>query len=92
MRVTYRSLPGRGLKGPVAVYEQVGPVSFCCADMCREWGLLIGFGIKGHPRTTSREVNLQTLHPQSSGSIVQGITEIRCCPWCGQEVEVCRVK
>jgi hypothetical protein len=57
-----------------------------------EWGILIGFGVKGHARATSREVNIFTLHPQSTGTIIPGITEIRYCPWCGEEVEVVRVK
>ena len=87
MRVFYRSCRGR-----VTTYEQADPVWFCCQEMRDEWGVLIGFGLKGHPRTTSREVNIFTLHPQVCGAAFPGITEIRYCPWCGEEVEVVRVK
>jgi hypothetical protein len=89
MRVFYRSSrPGR-----VVVYEQVGAARFCCREMRDEWGVLIGFGVKGHARTTSREVNIFTSHhAQASGSRVQGITEVRHCPWCGEEIEVVCVK
>ncbi len=31
-------------------------------------------------------------HMQMSGNRVQGITEVRYCPWCGEEIEVVRVK
>jgi len=88
MRVSYRSCCG----GRVTVYEQKGHLRFCCQEMRDEWGILIGFGVRGHPRTTSREVNLFTLHPQSSGTVIPGITEVRYCPWCGVEIEVVRLK
>jgi hypothetical protein len=88
MRICYRS----GCGGPVTVYEQAGVVHVCCEEMGRQWGILIGFGLKGYPRTTSREVNIFILHPQLSGRIMPGITEIRFCPWCGEEIEVYRVK
>ncbi len=88
MRVSFRSCRCSRVK----VYEQVGAVHFCCEDMRQEWGVLIGFGLKGHPRTTSHEVNIFTLHPQSTGTIMPGITEIRYCPWCGEEIEVVRRK
>jgi hypothetical protein len=92
MKVQYKVIPCDKDNGPLAVYEQAGPVKFCCAEMCQEWNILVGFGIKGHPRTTSREVNVFTQHPQASGSILVGITEIRYCPWCGERIELCRVK
>lgn len=88
MRVSYRSRRNRR----VTVYEQTGPLDFRCEEMRDEWGVLIGFGIKGHPRTRSREVNIFTLHPQSTGTIIPGITGIRYCPWCGEEIQVCRAK
>lgn len=87
MRVFYRSCHGH-----VAVYEHVVAVRFCCDEMRNEWGILIGFGLKGHVRTTSREVNIFTLHPQCGWTAFPGITEIRYCPWCAQEIEVVRVK
>jgi hypothetical protein len=40
------------------------------------WGVLIGFGIKGQRRTSSREVNIFRLHPQSTVTIISGIMEI----------------
>jgi hypothetical protein len=88
MRVFYRSCRNSWF----TVYEQTGPLDFCCQEMWDEWGILIGFGIKGHPRTSSREVNIFTLHPQSTETIIPGTTEIRYCPWCGEQIEVCRVK
>jgi hypothetical protein len=89
MYVSYRSCRTSRVK----VYEQVGDVHFCCQEMQDEWGILVGFGIKGHPRTTSREVNIFTSHHmQISGNFILGITEIRYCPWCGEEIEVCRAK
>lgn len=75
----------------VTVYEQAG-VCFCCEDMRHEWGILIGFGINGHPRTTSREVNLFGLHQFSTGTIIPAITEVRYCPWCGEDIEIVHVK
>jgi hypothetical protein len=32
------------------------------------------------------------LHQFSTGSIIPVITDIRYCPWCGEEIEVVRVK
>lgn len=91
MRLSYRSISAPAVPD-ATVYEQTGPVRFCCKEMCQEWGVLVAFGVKGHRRTTDRGVNLQTLHPQASGSVLAGITAIQFCPWCGEEVEVCRSK
>lgn len=88
MRVSYRSCRGRY----ETVFEQTD-IWFCCQEMQGEWDILIGFGIKGHRRTTSREVNIfASHHMQMSGNSVLGVVEIRYCPWCGEEIEVVRVK
>lgn len=83
MQVCYRSCRCKG----ETVYEQA-EVCFCCEEMEHHWSVLIGFGICGHPRTASREVNIFSLHPQMTGALVLGITQIRYCPWCGEEVEI----
>jgi len=83
MQVTYCCHRGRR----AVVYEQDG-VEFCCEDMRREWGILLGFGIHGNACTTSREVNLFGLHQYSTGKIIPSIMEIRYCPWCGEEIEL----
>jgi hypothetical protein len=60
--------------------------------MANNWQKLVGFGLKGHPRTTSREVNIFTsCHPQANGNCVQNITEIRFCPWCGEKIKIVQV-
>ncbi len=89
MLVSYRSCrkPGHN-----TVYEQIDSPIFCCKRMQAEWGVLIGFGLKGHPRTNSREVNIFGLHQFSTGTIVPVITDIRYCPWCADEIEVVREK
>jgi len=74
------------------VYEQTGPTKFFCREMCAEWGVLIGFGVKDHLKTTDRNVNISTLHPQASGGLLAGITAITNCPWCGEWIEACRRK
>jgi hypothetical protein len=57
------------------------------------WDLLIGFGVRGQCRTSSREVNLFTsVVPKTNGGVVMGITEVRNCPWCGEPITVCRMK
>jgi hypothetical protein len=91
MRVCYRSRPGRKPHGPVAVYEQVGEVRFCCETMQRVWGGLVCFGVRGQ-RTTSREVNIFSLYPQNGGQLAAVLTEIQFCPWCAGAVEVVRIK
>jgi hypothetical protein len=89
MRVSYRSCRKRRCS---TVYEQTGLLTFCCDKMRVEWDILIGFGLKGHPRTSSREVNLFGLHQFSTGTIIPVITDIQFCPWCGEDIEVIRVK
>jgi hypothetical protein len=88
MRVPYRSRCAR----VGTVYEIAGPIRFCCASMCRTWGEFIGFGIRGHAATTSREVNVFTDRAQASGGTVCILTEIQHCPCCGEAVETVRVK
>ena len=89
MRVFYRGQPSSSGE---TVYEQVGPTTFCCASMCRYWCVLIGFGILGHSRSTSREVNLSVPRSQANGSTVAEVVPIDFCPWCGEAVDVCRRK
>ena len=38
------------------------------------------------------EINLWTRLPQASGFCAWGLVEIHFCPFCGEAVEVCRVK
>lgn len=87
MRVFYRPCRKRGC---CTVYERTGSLAFCCSRMQAEWDILIGFGLKGHPRTSSREVNIFGLHQFSTGSIIPVITDINYCPWCGEGIEVVR--
>jgi hypothetical protein len=84
MRVYYRAV-----RGP-AIYRQ-GPVKFCCAPMCRWWGVLIGFGVGDRP-STDRGVNLFHRRPQANGKSVLEVVPVKHCPWCGEVVETCRVK
>jgi hypothetical protein len=84
MQVTCRCCSG----SRASVYELTEAVRFCCAEMRREWGVLIGFGVNGRPRTTSREVNLLGLRQCPVGTIIPALTEIRFCPWCGETIEV----
>ncbi len=81
MRVYCRSKSG------TPVYEQVAPVKFCCAGMCRWWNILIGFGIVGHERSTSKEVNLCVPRAQANGRALVEVVPIEFCPWCGEAVE-----
>jgi hypothetical protein len=60
--------------------------------MNHSWGRLIGFGVKDCPRSGNREVNAWTRIPQAKGGYVWGVTEIAYSPWCGEAVEVYRVK
>ncbi len=85
MYVFYRSRRGRR----AVVHERVGPLQFCCKEMWDEWDILVGFGVKGHARTTSRAVNIFSYYPQHT---VPGVTEIRYCPWCGSKIEVVGVE
>ena len=90
MRVFY-SVPKCASRSAVIVYEAVR-VIFCCAEMKRYWGRLIGFGVCGYARSTSRDVNLFTAIPQAGGKTVLEVTPIACCPWCGKAIEPCRMK
>src|SRR5256885_776819 len=93
MQVSYRSRrPKRAVLDLPAVYEQVGDPTFCCEGMARQWGRIVAFGVAGHPRTTSREVCLSVPRPQASGGSILEVVAIDFCPWCGEAVEVCRVK
>ena len=83
MRVLYRSVR--------SVYRQ-GRVDFCCAAMCRWWGLLVGFGAKGGAASTSNEVNLYLDRPQVNGGVAVELIPIDHCPFCGEAVEVHRLK
>jgi hypothetical protein len=89
MRVMYRS--AQASRSSPAVYRQ-GPVKFCCAAMCRAWGVLIGFGVKDYPASTSREVNLYAERWQAGGKPVLELIPVGYCPFCGEPVETCRVK
>ena len=82
MRVFYRSVR--------SVYRQ-GRVDFCCAAMCRWWGLLVGFGARGGS-STSNEVNLYLDRPQANGIGAVELVPIEHCPFCGEAVETCRAK
>lgn len=77
--------------GLPVTYRQ-GPVTFCCASMNRWWGLLIGFGVRDCPTSTNRDVCLYLTRPQTHKAPVLELVAVECCPWCGQPVEVCRVK
>jgi hypothetical protein len=91
VRIPYRSC-GRCRTTGETLYEAAGPVAFCCASMCRHWTVLLGFGVKGHARTTSREVCLYQEIPQASGGPVCALAEVFYCPWCAEAVETCREK
>ncbi len=84
MRVYYRSKSGS------PVYEQTAPVKFCCVEMCRWWDVLIGFGVVGHDRSTSKEVNLCMPRAQANGRILAEVVPVEFCPWCGEPVKACR--
>jgi hypothetical protein len=91
VRIPYRSC-GQCRTTGETLYEVAGRVEFCCASMCRYWTVLVGFGVKGHAQTTSREVHLYQEIPQAGGGPVCALAEIQFCPWCGEAVETCRVK
>lgn len=88
----YRSRPGRTVRGPEVVYEQVGEPVFCCEEMRRNWGVMAGFAVRSAPRSTSKEINLWNRLPQASGFRTWALVEIHFCPFCGEAVEACRVK
>lgn len=88
MKLCYCARPGK----LETVYRQIGQIQFCCSEMKSRWGSLVGFGVHGHQETTSREVNLWTQHPQASEAIINGITPIHHCPWCGEVIQNYREK
>jgi len=92
MRLFYRCIRSIRNAGPVTVFEQAGPILVCCPRMDWEWGDLVGFGAKGCQRSTSQSVNIFTVLPQASGRVIAGMSEIRFCPWCGEEIEIRRLK
>jgi hypothetical protein len=89
MRVMYRA-ESRSPRLPT-VYR-AGAVKWCCAEMCRWWGVLVGFGVRGCAASTGRDVNLFIDRPQANGKSVIETVPATFCPWCGQLVETCRVK
>jgi hypothetical protein len=54
-----------------------------------EWGVQIGFGIKGHPRIVSSEVTIFTSHHIGT-TVLPGFTKVRYCPWCGEKISLSR--
>jgi hypothetical protein len=90
MRVFYRACSGHHPLAPV-VYEQTD-VTFCCDTLCRCWDVLVGFGVKGCLRSTSREVGIFTSHAQANGKPVVGVMPVDFCPFCGEVIQTCRVK
>lgn len=90
MRVFYRAVRC-ARRVAVTTYEATRVV-FCCDGMRRQWGRLIGFGVRGCARSTSRDVNLFTAIPQANGKTALELTPILYCPWCGEVVEPFRVK
>lgn len=88
MRVFYRSVPNN--RDPI--FEQAGPMKFCCAGMCERWQDVIAFGVVGHPRSTSRDVNLCVMRPQANGRAIVEVIPFQFCPFCGEQIETIRVK
>ncbi len=88
MRVTYRCCGACPDGTPV--FEATG-ARFCCGEMSRYWGRLIGFGAPGR-RSTDREVNLVSAVPQRGGRSVASLAAVQFCPWCGEPVETYRAK
>jgi hypothetical protein len=89
MRVFYRAIRSRRTGLP-ATYQQ-GPVKFCCVEMCRRWGTVIGLGARG-ASSTDRAVNLYLDRPQANGRTVLELVPVEHCPWCGEPVETVRIK
>ncbi|HTU21022.1 MAG TPA: hypothetical protein VMG10_23420 [Gemmataceae bacterium] len=67
-------------------------MSFCCAEMARRWGKLLGFGARGIPACTSRQVSLFLDRPQANGRAVLELVPIHHCPFCGEVIETVREK
>jgi hypothetical protein len=91
MRVFYRSRRPKCPAGPT-VYEVAGAVRWCCADLCKWWDRLIGFGVPGVPASTDRAVNLAVPVPQTHGGTVLELVPVAFCPFCGEPVEAVRAK
>jgi hypothetical protein len=89
MLVFYR-LARRQRRAAYPVYE-LTRLAFCCTAMERKWGRVIGFGAKDCKASTSRDVNLHSLRPQVSGAVVEHVA-VNFCPFCGERIEICRVK
>lgn len=92
MQVFYVAVPGHPVRGLEVVYQLVGGPRFCCQEMARHWGVMIGFGVRDRPKSSSKEVNIWTRIPQARGMFTWGLVEIRFCPFCGEAVEGCRRK
>ncbi len=73
-------------RSAVTTYEATRVV-FCCAAMERQWVRLIGFGVRGCARSTSKDVNLFTDRVQTNGKTVLEVEAIAFGPWCGEAVE-----
>ena len=81
MRVFYRAL-----RRSIVVYQQTRAV-FCCGEMARRWGKLLGFGARGAPACTSREVNLFVDRAQTNSRTVLELVPVQHCPFCGEAIE-----
>lgn len=86
MRVFYRSL-----RHSLLVYQQTN-VSFCCAEMARQWGKLFGFGARDILACPSRDVNLFIDRPQANGRTILELMPIQHGPFCGEAIEAVREK
>ena len=90
MRVFYRAV--RCARRAAITTCEVTRVVFCCGDMERWGGKLVGFGVRGYARSTSDSVNLFSDRAQANGKTVLEVTPIAACPWCGEAVETCLEK
>jgi hypothetical protein len=86
MKVCYRSI-----RRTLVVYQQTRAV-FCCEEMARQRGKLLGFGARGVDACTSREVSLFVDRAQANGRAVLEVVPIQCCPFCGEVIETIRAK
>jgi len=85
MKVFYR-VPRRRRNGPT-VYEAVR-VEFCCDEMERHWGRIVGFGGKGFRASTSRDLCLYLDRRQAVDGFIVEMVPVAFCPWCGTAVEI----
>jgi hypothetical protein len=81
----------RALRRSIVVYRQTRIV-FCCAEMAQRWGKLFGFGARGVPACTSREVSLFLERAQANGGTILEVVPIQHCPFCGEAIETVREK